>query len=85
MNSVNGIAMNCLTAYANEPPEDDDHYFYGHLCDLGSLENEQRIRALCKDKQLRNSLYPGLERAFRAHSFDKVDWFDLLWKEVRFN
>ena len=58
----------------------DDDQFHGRSITLFPLKNGQTIKAVWKETQLIQSIFPGFDRSFRAFGFDKVDWWDLLAK-----
>jgi hypothetical protein len=65
---------------ANERPPDEYEFYLGRSITRVMTVNNQIVKAVWKKEQLEKYIFPSFERVFRALSFDKVEWWDLLGK-----
>ena len=57
---------------------EDEHHFMGRSLTFPPFANGHTVRLVFRDKQLRESIYPDLERTLASLGFDKVDGWDML-------
>ena len=60
--------------------KEDKHHFMGRSLTVPPFANGHTVRLVFRDKQLREFIYPDLERTLTSLGFDKVDGWDMLTK-----
>jgi hypothetical protein len=60
--------------------EQPSEHFLGRSITYRLNVNDQYVKAVWKEEQLKKSIYPSFETAFRALGYDNVDWWNLLGK-----
>ena len=63
----------------DDPPDESEH-FLGRSISRVIILNDQTVKAVWKEEQLKKYIFPSFQRVFQALGFHKVDWWDLLTK-----
>ena len=69
---------NGIHGHFDEKKERLTDSFVGRSITRRMVSNNQTVKAVWKEEQLMNCIFPSFERVFRALGYDKVDWWKLL-------